>query len=243
MKRMMTLRLLRKRKYAAAFLILASLVLYQPLWSQKPSAGPAPTIDSATSPAQNAVHAVIQQNVLDPNVVVASTKASLPATGKWAVGTKPVPECPDPAETCLLTIYNVPEAGVSCQWVVKLQGSSGVIVSENADAARYFLRRIDEKETKDLVKTRKNPVYPPIAEAAHVQGTVVLSGVVSDAGAVISLYVVSGPDMLKGAAMDAGRQWTFAPLKTGDATPRYQVKFTFNFYTSGPGRSRITVQP
>ena len=45
------------------------------------------------------------------------------------------------------------------------------------------------------------PVYPAIAKAARVQGTVVLEAVISKAGRIESLHVVSGPAMLR------GRRW------------------------------------
>ncbi|HWB33465.1 MAG TPA: TonB family protein [Acidobacteriaceae bacterium] len=47
------------------------------------------------------------------------------------------------------------------------------------------------------------PVYPPIARAAGIQGTVVISAIISKAGAIESAHAVSGPAMLRQAALDA----------------------------------------
>lgn len=55
------------------------------------------------------------------------------------------------------------------------------------------------------------PVYPEIAKAAHVSGTVVLHCVISKDGSVKDMKVVSGPDLLVGAAMDAVKQWKYQP--------------------------------
>jgi TonB family protein len=70
------------------------------------------------------------------------------------------------------------------------------------------------------------PIYPPIARAAHVQGTVVLHAILSKTGYVENLKVISGPPMLQGAALDAVRQWKYRPyLLNGEPT---EVDTTIN---------------
>jgi protein TonB len=68
-----------------------------------------------------------------------------------------------------------------------------------------------------LVK-RVMPVYPPLARQMRLSGTVRLEGVISRAGHVINLQVVSGHPMLTAAALDAVRQWIYSPtLLNGEA--------------------------
>jgi protein TonB len=55
------------------------------------------------------------------------------------------------------------------------------------------------------------PVYPPIAKAARVSGTVVLQATISKSGTIENLRVVGGPAMLTQAAIDAVRQWRYKP--------------------------------
>ena len=55
------------------------------------------------------------------------------------------------------------------------------------------------------------PIYPPIARAARVEGTVVVAAVISKDGIIENLHVVSGPAMLQQAAMDAVQQWRYRP--------------------------------
>lgn len=55
------------------------------------------------------------------------------------------------------------------------------------------------------------PVYPQIAKAAHVEGTLVLHAVIAKDGSVVELMYVSGPRLLMRAAMDAVRQWRYEP--------------------------------
>jgi protein TonB len=55
------------------------------------------------------------------------------------------------------------------------------------------------------------PVYPPIAKAARVSGTVVLQATISKTGSIENLRIISGPAMLQQAALDAVRSWRYRP--------------------------------
>jgi len=58
---------------------------------------------------------------------------------------------------------------------------------------------------------KTQPIYPPIAKAARVTGTVVLQVTISKTGEVERLRVVSGPAMLQQAALDAVKTWRYRP--------------------------------
>ncbi len=61
------------------------------------------------------------------------------------------------------------------------------------------------------------PVYPAIARAAGIQGTVVVEAIISKAGRIESLRAVSGPQMLQRAALDAVSAARYRPyLLSGD---------------------------
>ncbi len=62
-----------------------------------------------------------------------------------------------------------------------------------------------------LVIRQVIPKYPPIPQAAHLEGTVVLSATISKAGRIENLHVVSGSPMFTQAAMDAVAQWVYRP--------------------------------
>jgi protein TonB len=55
------------------------------------------------------------------------------------------------------------------------------------------------------------PIYPPIAKAARVSGTVVLQATISKTGTIENLHVVNGPAMLQQAALDAVKTWRYRP--------------------------------
>lgn len=54
------------------------------------------------------------------------------------------------------------------------------------------------------------PVYPPIAQAARVQGTVILQAIISADGKVQDLKLLRSIPLLDQAAIDAVRQWEYS---------------------------------
>jgi periplasmic protein TonB len=70
---------------------------------------------------------------------------------------------------------------------------------------------ISAQLAQTMLLNRVPPVYPPIAKKARVQGTVLLSPLIARDGSVKQLNVISGPAMLRQAALDAVRQWTYRP--------------------------------
>ena len=78
-----------------------------------------------------------------------------------------------------------------------------------------------------------DPVYPPIARAAHVSGAVVMHAIISKTGTIQSLTVISGPEMLRANAVSAVQQWRYKPyLLNGDPT-EVDTQITVNFSFGG----------
>lgn len=57
------------------------------------------------------------------------------------------------------------------------------------------------------------PVYPEIAREASVTGTVVIDTTIDQRGNVAKMRVISGPELLRQAALSALRQWKYEPSK------------------------------
>jgi protein TonB len=77
------------------------------------------------------------------------------------------------------------------------------------------------------------PVYPAIAKAARVEGSVVVEAVISKMGTIESLRVVSGPPMLQGAAIDAIRAARYQPYRLNGEATEVQTTITVNFRMAG----------
>jgi periplasmic protein TonB len=91
--------------------------------------------------------------------------------------------------------------------------------------------RVSSGVVSGLKISGANPVYPPIARAAHVSGAVVLHAIISKTGQISNLTVISGPEMLRAAAVDAVQNWRYKPyLLNGDPTEvDTQITVNFNF--------------
>jgi TonB family protein len=59
------------------------------------------------------------------------------------------------------------------------------------------------------------PAYPVAAAAAHVQGEVKVQAEIDRDGNVVAARVVSGPPMLRDAAVDAIQHWRYKPWTAG----------------------------
>jgi len=62
-----------------------------------------------------------------------------------------------------------------------------------------------------LLVQKTPPVYPPVAKAARVEGTVVLQARIAKDGSIAELKVISGHPTLTQAAIDAVKQWVYRP--------------------------------
>jgi TonB family protein len=87
---------------------------------------------------------------------------------------------------------------------------------------------VPARESAEVVR-RVQPVYPPLAKQARIQGTVVLKVKIGTDGSVLDTQVVSGHPLLVPAAMDAVKQWVFQPvIKDGQAV-EVLTDVTINF--------------
>jgi protein TonB len=71
--------------------------------------------------------------------------------------------------------------------------------------------RVSSGTEEGLILFKPIPPYPVIARTMHVEGTVVLAATISKAGTIENLRVVSGPQLLQQAALDAVKTWRYKP--------------------------------
>ncbi len=64
-----------------------------------------------------------------------------------------------------------------------------------------------------------DPLYPAVARAQNVEGVVSMDAFVDAAGNVTEVKAISGPILLRQAAIDALRKWKYQPARLdGQAT-------------------------
>jgi periplasmic protein TonB len=76
---------------------------------------------------------------------------------------------------------------------------------------------------------RVDPVYPPLARSARIQGQVVLAAIISKAGTIEHLQVLSGHPMLVNAALEAVSQWRYRPYVLNAEVIEVETQITVNF--------------
>jgi periplasmic protein TonB len=77
------------------------------------------------------------------------------------------------------------------------------------------------------------PTYPAIAKAARIQGDVILHAIIAKDGTVQELRYESGPPMLMQSAMDAVRQWRYAPTLLNGEPVEVETTITVKFTLGG----------
>jgi protein TonB len=87
------------------------------------------------------------------------------------------------------------------------------------------------------------PAYPQEAQAANVQGIVILETLIDTSGRVESARVIRSVPLLDDAALEAVRQWEFTPtLLNGVPTP-ILMSVTVNFTMTSDGQAPATTEP
>ena len=89
--------------------------------------------------------------------------------------------------------------------------------------------RVGGAITVPALVTRIEPVYPPLAVRAQVQGVVILEAVVDRHGEVENVSVLRSIPLLDRAAIEAVRQWRYSPLLLNGQAERFVLTVTLSF--------------
>jgi protein TonB len=74
-----------------------------------------------------------------------------------------------------------------------------------------------------------NPVYPPIAMQAHIQGIVIIEATISPNGDVVNARVLRSVPLLDQAAIEAVQQWRYTPTMLNGVPVPVIMTVTVNF--------------
>jgi protein TonB len=78
--------------------------------------------------------------------------------------------------------------------------------------------------------SRVDPVYPAIAQAAQLEGIVILEATVGETGGVESVKVLRSVGLLDAAAVEAVKQWRHSPLRLNDRPTSFVLTVTVQFH-------------
>jgi periplasmic protein TonB len=89
--------------------------------------------------------------------------------------------------------------------------------------------RISSADEQVRLIHQTKPTYPPIAVAAHIEGTVILAATISKTGSIENLRVSSGPGLLQQAALDAVETWRYQPYVLDGAPVEVETTVSVTF--------------
>jgi periplasmic protein TonB len=99
---------------------------------------------------------------------------------------------------------------------------------------------VQEKKAKEILRPGGNvklpqkiyappPMYPALAKAAHVQGTVLIDAVIDEQGNIVNAKVVEGPALLVPEAMRTVMLWKYEPTYLNGVPYPIRMTITMNF--------------
>jgi periplasmic protein TonB len=100
---------------------------------------------------------------------------------------------------------------------------------EPAPEAKPDLNKVSEGVLQGSAIKKVRPAYPEIARRARVGGLVQVQVMISEDGRVMEAFILNGSPLLRGAALEAARQWIFAPTTLSKMPVKVQGVLTFNF--------------
>lgn len=92
----------------------------------------------------------------------------------------------------------------------------------------------EHAEAKVVMTKLSPPVYPPLARAAHIAGSVRLELLVRKDGTVESAKLISGHPILVVAAMESARKSSYECPECGGQKTSYSLTYTFGLRDDGP---------
>jgi protein TonB len=116
-------------------------------------------------------------------------------------------------------------------------GVIGSVLSSTPTVAPHIAApqrvRVSAGVTNGLLVHRVNPVYPPLARQARIQGVVMLQAQISKDGSIENLQLISGHPMLAPAAIEAVKQWKYKPYLLNGEPVEVDTQVQVNFTLAG----------
>src|SRR5579863_10218063 len=138
-------------------------------------------------------------------------------------------EAPPPVMASAGVVGGVP-GGVPGGQMGGVISSTPVAVPKVATPQRV---RVSQGVSQGLLIHRVQPMYPPLARQARIQGTVVLQAEISKDGSIENLRLISGHPMLAPSAIEAVRQWRYKPYFLNGEPVAVETQITVNFTLAG----------
>ena len=116
------------------------------------------------------------------------------------------------------------EAAAAAAAAAKVKADAGARAKPATRAVRVGGAIRNPTKTKNVL-----PVYPAVAKTARVGGTVIVEATIGPDGKVADARVVKSVPLLDQAALDAVRQWEYAPTRVRGVAVPVIITVAINF--------------
>lgn len=116
------------------------------------------------------------------------------------------------------------------------EGTAAAPSASAASAKPKHPARISGGVMAGSILQKAPPTYPANARTAHIYGAVVLHAIIGENGAIQSLSVISGPEMLRASALEAVQNWRYKSYFLNGEPTEVDTTITVNF-SSGSDES------
>ncbi len=116
--------------------------------------------------------------------------------------------------------------------LLSIPGGTRVVMPPTPPAPIARAIRTSSMLEGNLIR-RVQPTYPPLARSARIEGSVELAAVISKAGTIDNLRVLSGHPLLVHSAIEAVSQWRYRPYILNGEPVEVETQITVRFFLSG----------
>ena len=167
-----------------------------------------------------------------PRQTVRAVEASTPPPNAYAAPVEALPAIvPEPAGSAIADL-GIP-GGVEGGLVGGVIGSLPAVVEgppPPPPPVSHEPVRIGGQVQAPALLKRVDPIYPTIAQAAAIDGIVILDAIVDERGHIKSVKVLRGHPLLAKAAIDAVEQWQYEPLKLNGTPTAFELTVSLWFH-------------
>ncbi len=110
----------------------------------------------------------------------------------------------------------------------RTEGDASAAAPEPSQSPRAPLQIVNQMFEGHILR-KVPPVYPPLARQARIQGTVALRVIINKLGDVCDVQLLSGHPMLAPAAIEAVKQWKYAPYELNGEAVEVETDVQVNF--------------
>jgi TonB family protein len=131
------------------------------------------------------------------------------------------------AGVCIIAVYAEPQRGGYPQPTPTPKNEDPPV--DITKLGLFGKIQIDAQTAEEQATKKVDPQYPPTAQAAKIQGDVIIHVLIDKKGHVAKAKTMTGDPALVDAAMTAAKQWQYAPFYQNGKPLEVETNILFKF--------------